>query len=256
MKYFVLITLFCISITSCKSSKNSIENTNAIKEMSARNVAKKHTQANFKQKTVDAHLKIKYTNPTEKIAFSVRMKIEKGETIWLKGTKFITVFKAKITQNKIQFYSPLYKNYFDGDFKMLQKILGTTLNFNQLQNMLLGQSVLNVRDNRQNIAIHNNAYQLSPRKQAELFDIFFQINPKHYKLNKQSIVNTSKKQRLDISYPKYYNEKGVLFPQQIYIHTKEPKKFTNIDIITKSVAFNTNINIDFKIPKGYKEIKL
>ncbi|WBX76725.1 DUF4292 domain-containing protein [Tenacibaculum ovolyticum] len=256
MKYFTLLIILSLSFSSCKSRKIASNNTTVIKEMSARRVAKKHISSNFDEKNIDARLKVNYNNTKEKVGFSVRMKIKKDEVIWLKGTKFITLFKAKITPTKVQFYSSLYKNYFDGDFSILKKLLGTDINFQQLQNMLLGQSLLNVRSQRQEVAISNKSYQLSPKKQSDLFNIFFYINPLHYKLNKQSIVNSIKNQRLDISYGKYSNKKGVLFPQKININAKQNKKFTNIDITTRSVEFNTKLNVDFRMPNGYKEIKL
>ncbi|WCC45980.1 DUF4292 domain-containing protein [Tenacibaculum finnmarkense] len=78
----------------------------------------------------------------------------------------------------------------------------------------------------------------------------------HYKLNKQSIVNTAKKQRLEIKYPSYSTNNGVLFPKKIIINAKQNQALTAIDITTRSVNFNTKININFSIPKGYKEIKL
>jgi len=224
--------------------------------MSARRVAKKHISSNFDKQNIDARLKVNYKDTKNKVGFSVRMKIKKDEVIWLKGTKFITVFKAKITPTKVQFYSSFYKNYFDGDFSMLKKMLGTDINFQQLQNMLLGQSLLNVKSERHEVQISNKSYQLSPKKQSDLFNIFFYVNPTHYKLNKQSIVNSIKNQRLDISYARYSQKKGVLFPEKINIRAKQNKKFTNIDITTRSVEFNTKLNLDFRMPNGYKEIKI
>ena len=256
MKYFTVLIILFLSFTSCKSSKNITNNSTIIKEMSARKVAKKHISSNFDEKTIDARLKVNYKDTKNKVGFSVRMKIKKDEVIWLKGTKFITVFKAKITPTKVQFYSTFYKNYFDGDFSMLKKLLGTDINFQQLQNMLLGQSLLNVKSERHEIEIHDKSYQLSPKKQSELFNIFFNVNPFHYKLDKQSIVNSVKNQRLDISYPKYLTKNGILFPEKININAKQNNKFTVIDITTRSVEFNTKMKLDFRMPSGYKEIKL
>ena len=256
MKYFTLLIVLLIGFTSCKSTKKIAENSSVIKEMSARKVAKKHIAANFDEKTIDARLKVNYKDSKENVGFSVRMKIKKDEVIWLKGTKFITVFKAKITPTKVQFYSPYKKNYFDGDFSMLKKLLGADINFQQLQSMLLGQSLLNVRSEKQEVAINDKSYQLSPKNQPNLFDIFFYVNPSHYKLDKQLLVNTIKNQRLDINYPKYLIKNKELFPEKININAKQNNKFTNIDITTRSVEFNTKLNTDFRLPSGYKEIKL
>ncbi|WP_299001011.1 DUF4292 domain-containing protein [uncultured Tenacibaculum sp.] len=255
MRYITLLLIVLLSITSCKSTKNVTSST-AIKELSARKVAKKHSSANFDKETVDARLKVNYKDNRENVGFSVRMKIKKDEVIWLKGSKMITVFKAKITPTRVQFYSPYKKNFFDGDFSMLKELLGTDINFQQLQNMLLGEALVDVKSERQEVAIHDNSYQLSPKNQSELFDLFFYINPLHFKLNKQSVVNPLKNQRLDISYPKYSKKNSTLFPEKINIQAKENNKFTIIDIHTRSVEYNTKLNVDFTIPNGYKEIQL
>ncbi len=102
---------------------------NAIaKEISAKKVAKKHIAANFDRETVDAKLKVNFNNGKTKQSLSVNMKIIKDEVIWLRGTKFITVFKAKITPTSVSYYSPFAKNYFEGDFSMIKKLLGVEIN--------------------------------------------------------------------------------------------------------------------------------
>ena len=255
MRLFTYIIVFLLVFASCKSNKSAATHT-ALKEMSAKKVAKKHVAHNFEEKTIDAKLKVDYEDNSEGLGFSVRMKIKKDEVIWLKGTKIITIFKAKITPDKVSFYSPYKKNYFEGDFSMLKKLLGTDITFQQLQNLLLGQAIFDVKANRQNIEISQNSYQLSPKEQSNLFDAFFYVNPNHYKLDKQSLINPVKNQRLDISYPAYLNKKNIVFPNKINILAKENAKFTNIDLTVRSIDFNTNLDLDFSIPKGYKEIQL
>ena len=187
---------------------------------------------------------------------SAPVKIKKDEVIWLKGTKYITVFKAEITPTKIKYYSPYFKNYFEGDFSMLKNLLGTDINFQQLQNLLLGQAVMNVKKEKQNVEIVENSHRLSPKTQSNLFDIFFYVNPSHFKLDKQSIINPLKNERLDIIYPSYSVKKDEIFPNKILIKAKKPTKFTNIDLTVKSVIFNTDVKMSFAIPKSYKKIIL
>lgn len=89
-----------------------------------------------------------------------------------------------------------------------------------------------------------------------MFNIFFAINPSNFKLDKQSIVNTEKNQLLTIEYPSYNLVNNVLFPSEINIKAKQANKFTNIDLMVKSVEFDTNLDTSFSIPKGYKQINL
>ena len=183
------------------------------------------------------------------------MKIKKNEVIWLKGTKFITVFKAKITPDKVSFYSPYYKNYIEGDFKMLEKILGVAVNYNQLQNMLLGQVMFDVSQ-KHNIELVEETYKLAPKNQQNLFDVFYWLNLTHYKLDKQSLINDVKGQRLDITYPSYKKIEENLFPDKIIIQGKAKNKLSNINMLLRSILIDQKLEMPFKIPTEYKEIKL
>jgi len=230
-------------------------NSNVIaKDISARKVAKKHIAANFDKKTIDAKLKVNFNNGMTKQSLSVRMKIKKDEVIWLSGSKIINVFKAEITPTSVRYYSSLFKNYFEGDFSMIHELLGVEINYEQLQNLFLGQSLQNVKKEKQDIEIVNNAYVLSPKAQAELFDIFFTINPSHFKLDRQSIISPLKGQRLDIIYPSYILVNDQEFPSEMMIKAKQKKAFTNIDLTYKSVVFDTELTIPFSIPNGYKRL--
>ena len=105
------------------------------------------------------------------------------------------------------------------------------------------------------VEIVNNRYVLSPEKQAELFDIFFTINPSHFKLEEQSIVNPVKNLRLDIKYPSYNLVDGVVFPSEINVKAKNSKSVTDIDFFYKSVVFDTDLNMSFNIPSTYKRLE-
>lgn len=251
LKYVLFLSLICFS---CKTKKTMIDANAVAKNISARKVAKKHISANFDQESVDAKLKVNFDNGKTSQSLSVQLKIKKDEVIYLKGTKFITVFKAKITPTSVSYYSPFAKNYFTGDFSMIKSLLGVEINFEQLQNLFLGQSLQNVKEEKQQVEIVDNAYVLSPEIQNVLFDIFYAINPAHFKLDKQSIVNMQKKMRLDVSYPSYNLVSDVVFPSQINIIAKNEKRTTSIILDYKSVVFNEEISMSFNIPNGYKRL--
>jgi len=253
MKLYKYIAILCIFFTSCNATKNATAGSKT-KLISAKKVLKKHKALTFDKKTIDAKLKMNFKNEKQTVGFSVKMKIKKDEVIWLKGTKIITVFKAKITPEKVSFYSPYYKNYIEGDFKTLQNVLGTSVNFQQLQNMLLGQAMFDTSQ-KHTVQLDDQQYILTPKKQLNLFDVFYWINPSHFKLDKQAVVNKSNGQRLDIVYPSYKEINSTLFPEKIQIIGKAKNKNSNIDISVKSITFDQEISTPFSIPSGYKEIK-
>lgn len=224
-------------------------------ETSAKKVAKKHLDAHFDRKSIDSKLKVNFDNGKTNQSLTVNLQIEKDKVIWIKGSKFITVFKAKITPTSVSYYSPLAKNYFEGDFSLLEEFLGVEINFEQLQNLFLGQALQNLKKEKQQLEILNNMYILSPEKQASLYDIFYTINPSHFKLNSQTIENKEKKMRLDIRYFGYNLIEKTVFPEEIKIVANSENKETKIDLIYKSVIFDIDLNPLFQIPKGYKRIE-
>ena len=62
MKFLKYIFLFTIVLTSCKTTKNMIDENAIAEDISARRVAKKHIAANFDRETVDAKLKVNFNN--------------------------------------------------------------------------------------------------------------------------------------------------------------------------------------------------
>lgn len=254
MKIIKYLFVFTLLFTACKSSKNTV-NTNAIaKKMSAKKVAKKHLSNSFSKETIDAKLRVKFKNNKQNESFSVRMKIIKDEVIWLKGSKIISIFKAKITPTKVSYYSPYAKNYFEGDYSLIKDFLGTDITFEELQNIFLGQAKIENKGKDHAVEIVDNAYILSPEEQLTLFDRFIHINPTHFKLDKHILVNDLKGQKLDITYPKYLQKEDEVFPENILVNVTENNKFTNIDIDVKSVVFDTKLSIPFTIPSGYKKL--
>lgn len=251
MKYLTYLLAFVLVFSSCSVKKNIGEK--SIKNLSAKKIAENHLKKYPNKKTFDSRLKVNYSDSKQSHNFSVQLKIKKDEVIYLKGTKFITVFKVKITPEKVQYYSPFFKSYFDGNFEMIEKFLGVKIGFQELQSLLLGQSVLDLTKEKQRLTIAEKAYQLTPKKSIEMYNINFLINPDNFKLNEQNVRSDGK--HLEIKYPEYITTENVLFPKRIIIKAENKSKSSKIEMEVKSVNFNKDLTIPFKIPSGYKKIK-
>lgn len=257
MKHFLkILILILIVTTSCKSNKN-ITGTNVIEKISTKKIISNHYTKDFHQETVFAKLNAKYRGRKSSATVSIKLRLEKDKTIWMSATKLgIPLAKVKITPNRVIYYEKIKKTYFDGDFSLLSKWLGTELDFEKVQNILLGQAVLNLKKGRYNSIINNQSYQLSSKKNNDLFGILFFMNPTNFKLNKQEIRSLEKQQSLTVSYPKYREIKGEQFPRNINIRAIDSQNLTIINIEYRSVEFNRKLTFPFSIPNGYKEINL
>lgn len=257
MKYSLkIIVLFFLVLTSCKSKKN-VTNTSGIKAVSTKKMIHNHYANVFDQQTIDAKLNVKYKGEKTSISINIKLRLEKDKTIWMSATKFgIPIAKVMITPTRVSYYEKLDNTYFDGDFSLLSNWLGTDLDYEKVQNLLLGQAVLNLKEGRYNSSVLNDSYQLVPKKKNDLFSILFFLNPKNFKLDKQEIRNPEKEQLLLVSYPNYQEIEGLQIPKNIEIVTIDDKSTTSIAIEYRSVELNKKLTFPFSIPNGYTEITL
>ena len=259
IRYVGCTLLLLLVLSSCKSKKLAIDSTvPAVKKMSARRVSKKHRASRFDKQTVDAKLKVVYKNGKEDYKLTVKLRIDRDKVIWINAVYkgMVLVARAKITPTSVSYYEKINKTYFKGDFGMLENLFGVTVNFKQLQNILLGDAVFDMTSRKYSAEIHENAHLLKPVEQEKLFDVLFWVNPGHYKLDKQLVKNKRKDQDFSVSYKGYHAVEGVVFPKHLTFKTQGKEEFTKIDLQYKSVVFNKKISTPFKIPREYKQVSL
>ncbi|WP_456463396.1 DUF4292 domain-containing protein [Lutibacter sp.] len=251
-----IVIVILLVVTSCKTNKKVINTSNATK-ISTKKIINNHYSNSFSEKTINARLTVRYRDKNTATSIGIKLRLEKDKTIWMSATKLgIPIAKIKITPKKVIYYEKIKRTYFNGDFSLLSKWLGTELDYKKIQNILLGQAVLNLKKEKYNSKINRNLYQLTPRKKNELFGILFFINPTNFKLNKQEIYNSKKRQLLSVSYPNYKEINGEQFPKNINIVATDNKNLTTIKIEYRWVEFNKKLTFPFSVPRGYREIKL
>lgn len=222
--------------------------------LSAKKIAKKHYSSKFSKKTVQAKIKAHYKDSKQSNSLSIKLRMQKDEVIWMSGSFLgFPIAKVKITPNRVQYYEKIKRTYFDGDFSLISNALGTELNFQQLQNLLVGQSLLPL-DEKFIKSIDEKSYRLTPKNQDALFAIFYWINPTHYKLDKQKVSSKNPDQTLVVAYPKYERISAEYFPKTISISAIQPKQTTQIEMEFRTIQFDENLRFPFSIPSGYKKI--
>lgn len=256
MKYLKIIVILLIGFTSCKTNKKVVEGA-AIEAISTKKIINNHYSNNFNQKTIDAKLNARYIDKKTSATVTIKLRMEKDKTIWMSATKLgFPLAKVLITPTRVSYYEKLQGTYFDGDFSLLSKFLGTELDYEKVQNILLGQAILNLKKGDYNSKIDDKLYEIYPKNDNELFGILFFMNPDNFKLNRQEIRNDDKKQLLSVSYSGYKKIKGEQFPENIDIRAIDHTNITTINIEYSSVTFNEKLTFPFEIPNGYKEIIL
>ena len=249
----IVLSLLLVVIASCKSTK-IITSGEVDANLSSKAVIKSHYASALNFKTISGKLKIDYEDKNASQGFSVSLRMEKDKAIWISAT--LGVVKAYITPNRVSFYNRLDNTYFDGDFSYLSKLLGTELDFEKVQNLLLGEALLDLRKDKYDVAISNKNYELKPKKALDLFKILFQIEPKHFKIGSQQISQPEKGRLLNIAYKNYQEIDQKIIPNEITISATMDGNQSLIGLEYKNIEFNRNLKFPYDIPKGVQEIIL
>ncbi|WP_162497563.1 DUF4292 domain-containing protein [Aureibaculum marinum] len=255
LKKIAIITLVIISFSACKTTKVINEDGNL--GLSSKKVIKNHYINSFDKKSINAKLKIKYKGKSSLPSVTGSLRLQKDKAIWISLTKLgFPVGKVLITPERVSFYEKINRTYFDGDFTLLSNFLGTELNFQKVQDLLLGQSILDLKKEAFEITSTDQNYLLKPKVNNPLFDVLFLINPINFKLNSQQLKQKGENNTLVINYTDYETIDNEFFPRKIHITAKDLKNTSTIDVDYKSVEFDKAVSFPFEIPKNYEKIEL
>lgn len=257
IKRSLILTVLCFSmlLVGCKSAKTISANGTINKKLSTKKLVKQVNTVKSNFNTLASRVKINIQEADKSKSYTVNLRLEKDKKILLTSTP-ISVVKALITPNRVAFYNKLDGTHFDGDFSYLSDLLGTPLDFNKVQNMLLGEPLLELDDKTYVSDIHEKSYTLQPKKQLAIYEIFFLFNPTHFKLNSQQVAQTKEARILQVDYPKYQKVETQTLPELIEILAVEKAKQLKVSLEYKAVKLNEKLRFPFKIPSGSKAIQL
>ncbi|MDR0228272.1 MAG: DUF4292 domain-containing protein [Flavobacteriaceae bacterium] len=255
MKKILVLLFATVSLIGCKSKKigTGLDEVDATNHKTALLILNEHSKNAQDFSTSQIRTSINFESDTQSNNASADIMIEKDKQIFM-NVRFLgfTVAKALITPEKVQYYEVVNKNYFDGDFSILSQYVGTDLDFNKLQNLLLGQ-VLDSKSNQNLLAtIEGGLHKLSPAKATDLTSHYY-FEDKGALLKKEEIEQKSTNRKVTISYPAYQQVKKYVVPTEINIQAVQEKSI-NLNLRYDKVTFDEELRIKYTVPSGYKRI--
>ena len=253
-RHSVIIISLLLLITSCKSTKNT---TVKIAPLSAKNIIKKNDKTKFDRSSIKASLSIKYKGRSDLPSLNGSIRMIKDSVIWISLSKLgFPIAKLIITPQEVKFYEKVSKSYFEGDYQLISDLLGTEFDFAMVQNVFLGEPLFNLKNEKYKANIRENNYKLVPKSKNLILELFFLIDPVTFKLRQEEFKYVEKGQNLTILYKDFHKIDESLFPNGFTIKATDKKNQTIIDVNYRNVLFDSKMGFPFKIPNGYKLIKI
>ena len=254
VKNFTYSIVLGLLFLGCKSTKTVRSTETLDPKMSVKQIVKNHNKFQSKFNTLQGRLKVEYIQGDRSEVHTLTLRMENDKTIWVNA--FLNMVRVKITPERVRFYNKLDNTYFDGDYALISEFLGADLQFENLQNLLLGEAIFDLKSKEFKKAPHANSYKLTPKQPNALFDLLYLVNPTYFKLDAQQLSQTAEKNVLKIQYRSYQKVEGLVLPENIAITATNTNEQTTLNLNLKSVSLEQPLRFPFNIPKGFKAIEL
>lgn len=257
-KFLALLAI--VFMFSCKpkaivtSGTGTATVTEPVDDMKAAKIIDNHYSNKNDFSTLYIKANARFTDEKQSQNVTAEIKIKKDQQI-LVSIRFIgiTMAKASITPNSVSYYEKIKGTYFEGDFSALSQWLGTDLDYNKIQNMLIGEALDDLNKGKYTKILLDNLYRLDASDNGNTQKSFY-INPTDFTVNKQEVSQKSENRTIQIAYPERVAHKEANLPSSIVINTSQPKGKSEINLNYNSVSFNEELSFPYSIPDGYKRI--
>ena len=258
MKKIVAALLVSVALFSCKSKQAVVSEASAEGGKSVKEIAAGHYKNIKEYSTIAINANTKYEDSEgQSLSFSTDIRIKKDEMILVSGSTLgVTITKALITPERVSYYVNFEGVYFDGNYEALSRFLGTDLNYDKVQNMLLGEAMDNLDKGNYKVSLQDGMYRLQGKADGGILKDFL-FEGANYLLKQQKISQNGDEPRsLAIDYPAYKEQEKGTLPTGLKIKA-EDKKQVNIDVEYKNITFDkAGLKFKYNIPDGYKQITI
>ncbi|MEZ7498360.1 DUF4292 domain-containing protein [Flavobacterium sp. Arc3] len=249
-----LALLAVVLLFSCKSKAIVTEATVPVTYLKSSKIIANHYNNKSDFSTLYIKANAKYSDDRQSQNVTAEIRIKKDEQI-LVSIRFlgITMAKASITPTSVSYYEKIKGTYFEGDFSALSQWLGTDLDFNKIQNMLLGEALDDLSKGKYKESLFDQLYRLDDLANGNTKKTFY-INAANFSVQKQEITQTAEGRMIQVAYADIKEYKEAMLPGSVVINTFQPKGKSVIDLDYNNITFNEELSFPYSVPNGYNKI--
>jgi len=268
-RFLVLLFLFFgISISACKSTRKTIKE--PIKEEGADFLFSKLKENELKFEWFSAKFSLDLLIDKKKNSFRGQIRMRKDSAIWISFSPALGIEMARllITNDSIKFINRINKTYFLGDYQFVNQFLGTNVDYDVLQSILLGNDLTYYEDGKFRVSYDSKEYHLVTAGRSKLKKyintqedaerVYIQniyLNPKTFKITKMKIKEFGKESRkLDAFYDDFQRIGDQLLPQHLIFDITADNP-VNVDVMYNKIDLESSQEFPFKISAKYERIR-
>lgn len=183
----------------------------------------------------------------QKISITTRLKQYEG--IWINGSVIVPLARVFITPNQLQAYEKINRQYAQMDYPTLKKLLGVPIDYSMLENLLTAKPVDERAFKRAKLSFAKNTYVFSLRKRGVELQFVFDAE---FRLTEQRLGEGDSS--ISVLYKSYKKIDGQWVPEELIATLFGEKGTTTLTLSARQTQLNSQVNMPFAIPEGYKPI--
>ena len=264
--FLILSILIVLSVTSCKSTKKTSAKRN-LKEYGFEYLKEKMDENKLSFKYLSAKLSFVYKKEQTSTSLRGQLRMREDSILWLSFSPAMGIEAARLilTQDSIKFINRLNKSYLLGEYKMLDTIISSTIDFVIIQSMILANELPYYSIDNFNVKVDDNMYLLMMEKKRKIkksikkgtspTNVIIEkawLDPDNFRIRKVEMHELGRdNKKLVVNYNDYRLVEGKWFPFNIQILVYADKDIS-IDVNYNKVRFDKQLSFPFHIPSKYK----
>jgi len=251
MKKSAALLLGLVFVVGCKSLTSVTPSADVDTELRPRVLQQKITANALAFETLQwrGQAVLDQRGKRQKISITTRLKQHDG--IWINGSVIVPLARVFIIPDLLQAYEKINRQYAQMDYRTLKKLLGVPIDYSILENLLTAKPVDERAFKRAKLSFAKNAYVFSFRKRGVELQFVFDAE---FRLTEQRLGEGDSS--ISVLYKSYNKIDGQWVPEELIATLFGEKGTTTLTLSARQTQLNSQVNMPFAIPEGYKPIFL
>jgi hypothetical protein len=266
-----------------------------LRNYSANHLVKQNEKEDLTYEWLGMKLSADLSTEGESQSFKANIRIKRDSIIWISISPALGVEMVRviITPDSVWYVSkvPNDKHYYLGDFGVIKAIVKIDVDFQMIQNLLIGNAILmDKREDNLNVLIDDQQYMLISkfdRKLKKLLDMDekevlpntvltvdkhdrdfqkiqqratvdelmvkrFWLNGYNFKLERSLFNDLHNQRNIEVVYDDFEEESGQFYPQKVRLKVSDDKGWQQLEFKTSRIRLDKTFDFPFEIPEDYE----
>jgi len=292
LKNIALCLVVLLAVGGCKTKR--VTQKSPLVNVSSNFILDQVIQAEFEFTSLNAKLSVDLEAPNQNNSFKINMRARSDSLIWMSITPALGIEAARllIQPDTLKYIDKLKKEYFIGDFSLLDSVFRYDTKFYFMENLLIGNPVELLPEEKYTASVEGLNYVLQTKVKRRIkkaldiskkdmledtlytdLDIVkekqfekavdklseddliikrYYVRASDFRISRTIIDDVLYKRTIVINYDDYELLDGIPFPGKISITASTPTETTRFEIEYSRVRTNEKQGYPFKIPSKYQ----